>query len=194
MTATRWSCIALVLAASACGKSSDSSGDTDTSTPPAPPSGETGDTQTGSTTPTGDACPYTGSWELSVLRCDGVDVTSAFVEAVHTTTMLVTDSPSGNCFVEVILEGEYCEEREEYEAQLARGDTWGVTAFGVTSCDPLACTFDKGDAECAIGDRSGSWTEGVTYTSSLLVIERSDNLAFCNGFGATATVVEFTGT
>ena len=181
--------IAVLLLTLGCGGKPGDTATTVTSAPP-PPSGETG-TPTFPTTPTGDACAYAGQWELSRLTCDGIDVTADWQAVVDSTTLLVSDSPSGNCFVEVINAATYCEEREEYEAEPVSGDLWGVVSFGVTSCNPLACTFSKADAPCATGDRSGSWTEVVTLTSDLLVLERDDGLGPCVGFGATTSVVEF---
>ena len=181
-----WLCLAMV----ACGKSDDS-GASLTGTAPIP---GTGQTDTAATTPSStgeDGCPYTGEWELTSLVCDGTDVTADHFALVTSTTMSVVDSPSGRCFVEVTYTTTYCEEREDYEALLATGDTWGITAFGITSCNPKACTFDEDDMACAIGDRSGTWIEGTTWDLDSLTVVRQDALSLCASYGATDAVFQW---
>jgi hypothetical protein len=133
---------------------------------------------------TGASCPAAGDWRVTRIVCGGMDVTDAIRTegGIESMRLGVSERAEGGCHVVTTISGASCTEVEEADTSAA--GTGSGESYGITSCDPAACTFNEDDAPCEVGDRAGSTTMVLgDPTGDTLTVVSQPPQGLCGGLG-----------
>ena len=170
----------LFLAAMLFALTSCETGDDDDATDDDTTDDDTGDDDTGDDdddTAAGD-CVLEGTWQLTAFACGSYDITADWFAIMNSTTLEIAAVADG-CSVIQTNVGDTCTEAEEF-LYVVGADTIAGESYGITSCDPAACTFMAEDEPCELGDRAGGGgTSSYTLVGDELNIMVIDEEGLC---------------
>lgn len=102
-------------------------------------------------------CPFVGDWELDSINCSTFPY-DAWFDTFDSASLSIDHDSDGGCIVVSTLEGEDCEQVEEWHFDKPVDTDVDVTYNGIESCSPDTCSFDPKLPDCEEGARTGSET------------------------------------
>lgn len=130
-------------------------------------------------------CPFVGEWELDSINCSTFPY-DAWYDIVETATLEIDHADDGGCTIVSTLEGQDCEQVEEWSLTKPVGTDADVTYEGISSCDPESCSFDPKISDCEEGGRTGEDTLSIDDATGDLTI---DGLFIDFAYGCPLSVV-----